>query len=207
MGRKKHGIYAGPRHVLTRLAEVVEVCDDLADQLDNLSVAVDDIKQTLGDLAQTKPDLNALLPRLRPKGRNAAAPPAGPPRHPSAVTLAWKAATAAVLIDGKAVYLPPSLGLLMEALLAEEPGPSGAPIREGWHARHDLRLRLSDRTGNTVSRHALDNLIFRLRKELQLQARLGDILQTDRHRGVRIALEKYSLPAGADPATQLPAPG
>jgi len=202
MSRTKRPFASGPQHVLPRLAEMVEVCDDVAIQLDNLGVAIDDIKQTLGDLARSRPDLNALL---APVGLNSSKKSRSTPasaRYASAVTLSWAGPRAEVVIDGKTVTLPRMVGLLMEALLSEAPDPFGAPIRDGWHSRQALELSLTSRAGTKVSKHALENLICRLKEKLRQQAALGEIVQVNGQRDVRIGLEKHLVqPRLANPAS------
>jgi hypothetical protein len=205
MTLKRKTLFRNPRQVLPRLAEIVEACDDLVAQIDILGEAVDDIKQTLGDLIHAKPDLNALLPpvdvkaRKRPMGTDSEA------KHISSVALAWEGGRARVMIDGKTVVLPRMPGLLLEILLSDETVVDGSPPRAGWHSRTDLELRLSSRAGRLVSRHALENLIHRLKGELRGQANLAEIVQTNNYGEVRVARETYTrqrpldLPANPPP--------
>ena len=191
MRRIIKSLCAGPQKVLERLAEVMEVCDDLVEQIDTVGLVVDDIKQTLGDLAQTKPELNALLQPVKGKSwrKNGAAGLAE--KYASSVELKWRPDSAVVVIDGQSLILSPKPGILLEILLAEDSSPSANP-RNGWRTRPELVRQLGKQTGSFVSKHALENLISRLKKELRLQARLGGLVEKDRRLGVRIALKKYA---------------
>ena len=204
MIQNRKTFFSDPRKVLSRLAEVVEVCDELAEQLDTLGVAVDDIKQTLGELVQAKPDLNALLPAVGIKTRKSPLTTAAEPRHATTVTLAWEGQRARVTIDGNSVILPRMPGLLMEILLSDEAGAYGTPTRDGWHSRADLELRLSSRVGRLVSRHALENLISRLKGELRRQGKLAEIVQTNNYREVRIARQKHTCQRPIEPTANPP---
>lgn len=120
------------------------------------------------------------------------------PQFALVVTLSWEGKRALVVIDGKSVSLPHMPGLLMESLLSEEPVANGASIRDGWHARKDLANRVSGRARRPVSKHALENLISRLKRELRLQAAV-DILKTDGQL-VRISQVKHLSPPTPPPA-------
>jgi hypothetical protein len=191
MIRNKKTFFSDPQHILPRLVEVVEACDELADQIYIVGEAVDDIKQTLGDLAQIKPDLNALLPPIGTKKRGKSPPPAVTARYATAVTLTWEGNRSRAVIDGHSIELPAMLGMLLELLLSEEPDPCGVPVRDGWHSRSSLEVLLSNRVGRAVSRHALENLISRLKGELRKQANLAELIQTDDRGEVRIAQRKH----------------
>jgi hypothetical protein len=204
MIHKKKTLFAGPRRVLPRLVEVVEACDDLADQIYIVGEAVDDIKQTLGDLVQAKPDLNALLPAVGIKTRKSPLTTAAEPRHATTVTLAWEGQRARVTIDGNSVILPRMPGLLMEILLSDEAGAYGTSTRDGWHSRADLELRLSSRVGRLVSRHALENLISRLKGELRRQGKLAEIVQSNNYGEVRIARQKHTCQRPIEPPVNPP---
>lgn len=196
-------IQTPPRKVLTVLRRVLEACDDLAfdfaKKLDKMSLDIDDVRQTLGELAQQNPGINAELQPGEGKRRPKKEQPHQAPTYFASVKLSWALRGAKAAIDGRSVHLSPKLGMLLEILLAEDGSPSGNS-RNGWKARKELALRLGKQTGHRISKHALENLISRLKKELQDQAGLGTLVQCERRLGVRVALQKYAFePAHTPP--------
>ena len=189
MSRVIKSLYTGPRKVLDRLAEVLEACDDLVEQIDTVGLVVDDIKQTLGDLVQQKPELNALLQPVKGKGRRKKEDTSLPVKYASSVEIKWGPDSAVVTIDGQSLILSLKLGMLLEILLAEDNYPSANP-RDGWKAREELALRLGKQTGGLATKHSLENLLYRLKKEFRLQAGLEGLVQCDPRLGIRIALQK-----------------
>jgi hypothetical protein len=117
---------------------------------------VDDVKQTLGELAEQKPELNALLQPVKGKSRTKKAETRPPVRYAASVELTWGLESAEVLIDGQKLLLSPTLGRLLEILLADDSSAS-ASSRDGWKTREELALRLGKRTGSLVTKHALEN--------------------------------------------------
>jgi hypothetical protein len=182
-------LHTAPQKVLDRLSDVLECFDDLVEQIDTVSVAVDDIKLTLGDLAREKPELNALLPPLKGKNPEKMKDPISPPSWVSSVELKWFMDTATAAIDGQTLLLSRTLGLFLQILLAEDASAAGE-AREGWKTREELAERLAMQTNSPVSRHVIENLVCRLKKELR-RCGLDGLVQCDRRSGVRIALCKH----------------
>jgi hypothetical protein len=182
-----NSLCTGPQQVLVRLAVVLEVFDDLVKQIDTVSVAVDDIKQSLGELVQKRPELNPLLPPVGSKSQWQDGESGLAVEDANSVVVKWGQRRAEVVIDGQPVYLRRKLGKLMELLLAED---SPAPARDGWKTREELAQRLG------VTKHALENIISDLIRELKRQARRGGLVEKNPDLGVwgsvRIALKKYS---------------
>jgi len=191
MARVTKSFQSGPQKVLERLADVIEVCDDLVEQIDTLSLAVDDIKQRLSDLAEEKPDLNAILQPVKRPPKRRPDPPVPSVAYPLTVALKWGPNSVEARIDAQSVRLSPKLGLLLESLLADDMGGT-SDARSGWKTRAELVVRLGKLTGKAVTKHALENLISRLKKELRNQARLDLLVQSDQRLGVRFALRKYA---------------
>lgn len=169
----------------------MEVCDDLVEQIDTVSLAVDDIKQTLGELAREKPELKELLLPVPTRRRREIGAATTTVAYAHSVDLKWGLNSVEVRIDGQTVVLTPKPGLLLHALLEEDTSPQPLPAA-GWKTRDELGLRLAKLAGKTVTKHALENLISRLKKELQQQAGLGFLVQSDRRLGVLLALDKYA---------------
>jgi hypothetical protein len=198
VARAIKSIRSGPQSVLERLGEVLEVFDDLVEQIDTVGLAVDDIKQTLGDLAREKPDLNALLLPVkgkRPRGTDATSQA---PAYARSVHVKWGLNSAVAHIDGQSIALTPRLGSLLGLLVAQD-GDLPANAGHGWKTREELALRLGRHNGKPVTRHALENLISRLKKELRQQAGLEAFVQCDRRLGVRFALQRYAAAPVDDP--------
>ncbi len=190
MARAIKAIQPGQK-VIERLEGLVEVCDDLVEQIDTVSLAVDDIKQTLGELAREKPELKELLLPVPTKRRRELGAVTTAVTYAHSVDLKWGLNSVEVRIDGQTVVLTPKPGLLLQVLLEEDAAP--LPLAAaGWRTREELALLLAKLAGKPVTKHALENLISRLKKELHQQAGLGFLVQSDRRFGVRLALDKYA---------------
>ena len=175
--------------ILACLAQVVESLDKIADEVDQVGMVVDDVKQNLasGALmnAQREPVLRPQQ-RCRPDSRQITS---ALPLFPKSISLSWQVNHAVVAIDERHVVVPFKLGLLVEVLLTSSGAPTGP--HDGWKSRSDILILMAKKTGLPVMRHALENLLSRLRKELRRQGGLEAILQCDRRLGVRLALRNY----------------
>ncbi len=93
---------------------------------------------------------------------------------------------------GKAFLLTRSLTELLRIIASD--GGEGKELVVGWKSKRDIVLQMEKVFGRSFGRHTLDNLIYRLRRDLIDK---GDVhpglLQTDRRRGVRFALRRGEL--------------
>ena len=181
-----------PANVLKRLEQVLEVCEQLGDWVDEISVVVDDVKQTLAELAPAKPELNPILPPITAKWRRTK-PGASPVvRCASSVKLKLGQSLAELTIDGQTILLSQKLGMLVDLLLADADDSSDHACL-GWKTRRELALCLGQRTRQQVSKHALENLICRLKKKLHYHGGLDALIQCDGPLLLRFASQKYFL--------------
>jgi hypothetical protein len=204
MKRAIQSLPPGPRKALERLADVLEFLDVITDALDTMGVALDDVLRTLAELVKERPALNASLPPVAGRARRRHPPAPADGQAASSVNLKWGPDSAEVIIDGRRLQLPPRLGLLLETLLAGSNGAPGHP-RNGWLTREEIGRRLSQQTGCPVTRHALENLLSRLKKELREQAQLEALLRYDPRLGIRFAVQEQpaeGVLAPAQPAEQ-----
>lgn len=94
-----------------------------------------------------------------------------------------------VRIDGgKALRLPPTLVGLLETLAFD-------PVHDveqlvGWKSREEVRAGLQKRIGRKFSRHAIDELLRRLRAALAAGGVNPFLVQTHRQFGLRFALRR-----------------
>lgn len=96
-------------------------------------------------------------------------------------------------IDGGAEFeLSPALAGLL-AILAEDVGSSDDAL-VGWKSVIEVTERLRRRLGRSCSRHAINQLVLRLRAVLAERGALNPFLvQTDRRFGLRFALHRRRL--------------
>lgn len=78
---------------------------------------------------------------------------------------------------GPEFYLPDALGQLL-AVLATDTGHSTDDL-VGWKTQEEVQAQLWIRTKRTFSRHAVQNLVCRLRKALQASGHNKYLVQTD----------------------------
>jgi hypothetical protein len=179
-----------PPRPLDALAKLPDVCEILTAWLDYVNEVADSTVQTLNAVVREKPELLPLLQQIKGKGRRLTVKAQQLVTYARLADLKWGPVYAYLFIDGQTVRLPPKLGLLADLLLAEG-SPLSAQARVGWKSRKSLRLELAKRTGRKVSKHALENLICRLKEALRTQAGLDWLLQKGGPLGVRFALQKY----------------
>lgn len=191
-----------PRKVLAVLRRLLVSCDDLAhsftQKVDQMSLEIDDVTQTLKELAQQNPAIDAELQPGAGKRRTNKDQPGSAATYAVSVSISWGSRGADVTIDGRVVHLSATLGTLLMVLLSEDGNGSG----HGWKSRSAVALGLGKQAGHSVSKHALENLISRLKKELQAQAGLGALVQCERRLGVRVALNKYALESPRPPTPE-----
>ena len=98
-----------------------------------------------------------------------------------------------VRIDGgKQFTLPPTLADLMTALSIDN-GP-GDDAFVGWKSFKDVADYLTKQSGKPVSKRAITQNLYRLRKELFDRGGVNPYLvQTNRRRGIRFALRRKSV--------------
>ena len=95
-----------------------------------------------------------------------------------------------VLIDGQhRLKLPPQLAALLRVLA--RPDGTSPDALVAWKSRAQVRDALRAASGRIVSDHALTELVWRLRKELWLQANLHrDFVMVHPALGLRFALQQ-----------------
>jgi hypothetical protein len=97
--------------------------------------------------------------------------------------------SAIVSIDGRKLVVPPALGDLVSELIADEGGSSPDDLIP-FKPLPDLALKLQKLKGRPVSTHALNQLIYRLRRLLGQHGFPRFLVQTRRGAGVRLALRR-----------------
>jgi len=172
------------RNLLDRLSRAEELADSLT-----LEVA----------------ELEAALLRVSGGGLMEASPQRAPQRSPEAARLLRGAAntgvervelapltdgSVAVRIDrGKKFTLPPALGELL-AVLAMDSGITSDGLI-GWKTPEEVAVFLSGETGSVMSRHAVSQNVYRLRKALFERGGVNPyLIQTSRRHGLRLALRQ-----------------
>jgi len=102
-----------------------------------------------------------------------------------------------VRIDGgKSFTLPPILADLLGALASDSGFSEDAFV--GWKSVDEIVKHLSIQTGKPVSKRALTQNIYRLRRELFSRGGVNPFLiQTNRRRGLRFALRRKQLATSA----------
>jgi len=98
--------------------------------------------------------------------------------------------SARVSVDGgKAFSLPPALGDLL-AVLAVDSGLTADQLI-GWKTLDEVTILLSRKTGRTLSRHAVSQTVYRLRKAVFERGGVNPyLIQTSRRHGLRFALQQ-----------------
>jgi hypothetical protein len=96
--------------------------------------------------------------------------------------------SAAVRVDSHEPFpLSPMLADLLEALCHE--GGRITDEKAGWKTREEVLLHLSKRAGREITKHALTNAIYRLRRELESGGGVNPfLLQTTRTGWLRFAV-------------------
>ena len=99
-----------------------------------------------------------------------------------------------IRIDGgKQFTLPPTLADLMTALSMDNGLSDDALV--GWKTVNEIAEYLAKQTGRPVSKRAITQNVYRLRKELFDRGGVNPYLvQTNRRRGVRFALRRKTSP-------------
>ncbi|MCL4178285.1 MAG: hypothetical protein KJ072_11170 [Verrucomicrobia bacterium] len=103
---------------------------------------------------------------------------------------------AVFIINELEVKLPPKPAALLEILAADDrPSPD---LLVGFKPRSEVEERLAKKFGLDPSNDALNNLIYRLRRELEKQAGLNRYyIQIQKHLGLRFALRRNGGSAGS----------
>jgi len=178
-----------PGSVVKLLAQISKKCETLTIGLDKVSVWIDDVQQTLAEVPLASQPGGTLLPATctpcRSKGKRPAIP-----QWASSAELVWDGSHAMLIVDGQNVRLTRMPGLLAEELLrgrGTDPGLAG----DGWQTCKELALRLGQRAGRRMKKHALQNLISRLRETLRGRADLRGFVQHHPVLGYRFALRRY----------------
>jgi hypothetical protein len=97
--------------------------------------------------------------------------------------------SAMVSIDGRKLAVPPALGDLVSALVVDDGGSSPDDIIP-FKPLPDLAVKLQKLKGQPVSAHALNQLIYRLRRHLEQHGFPPFLVQTNRRAGARLALRR-----------------
>ena len=97
--------------------------------------------------------------------------------------------SAIVSIDGKKLAVPPALGDLVSELIVDNGGPSPDDLIP-FKPLPDLALKLQKLKGRPFSKHAVNQLIYRLRRLLHQHGFPQALVQTNRRAGVRLALRR-----------------
>lgn len=95
-----------------------------------------------------------------------------------------------VRIDaGKVFALPPVLADLLAILAADGGGSEDEFVP--WRDPHQVGRLLAGKTGHPVTRHGLNQAIYRLRRELLRRGSVNPyLIQSNRRRGLRFALRR-----------------
>jgi hypothetical protein len=103
-----------------------------------------------------------------------------------------------VLIDGgKQFSLPPALADLISALSVDTGVSDDALV--GWKSVKEIAAWLSKQSGRPVSKRAITQNVYRLRKELFERGGVNPYLvQTNRRRGLRFALRRKTGQSSAE---------
>lgn len=182
-----HELVRRQRRLLERLSRAEELADALAFDLEEVERA----------LAGAQPE-----PLAASRSRAA-----GPPNDRlslrrtaeagvGSLEVGWASDGAAdVSLDGgKAFRLPSGLGELLE-VLALDSGRSDDGL-VGWKTLDELAILLGKRRGQPVRRHAVTQLVYRLRHELFARGAVNPYLvQSSRARGARFALRRAAARA------------
>jgi hypothetical protein len=92
-----------------------------------------------------------------------------------------------VSVNGrKSFRLAPNLRILLAVLIA--PGPCADDGLIGWQANAKVATALNKHTGGTLSPSAVPRLVYRLRNAFRDAGENWYLIQTNRRRGVRVAL-------------------
>jgi len=89
---------------------------------------------------------------------------------------------------GKTFPLPPTVAAFLETLARDKPSDDGRLI--GWKSRKEVIAGLQKRMGRKISRHAMDELLRRLRAALVAGGLNPFLVQTHRQFGLRFALRR-----------------
>lgn len=102
--------------------------------------------------------------------------------------------TADVRVDGgKQFNLPPNLADLMTALSIDNGAGDDGFV--GWKTSKEIAEYLAKQSGKSVSKRAITQIVYRLRKELFDRGGVNPYLvQTNRRRGFRFALRRKTVP-------------
>lgn len=109
-----------------------------------------------------------------------------------------------VRIDGgKQFTLPPALADLISALSFDNGVTEDALV--GWKSVKEIAAWLSKQSGKPVSKRAITQNVYRLRKELFDRGGVNPYLvQTNRRRGLRFALRRKTGPSSAEKSGAAP---
>lgn len=162
-------------------------------QLENIELGLGDLADELAELCRRHPELGELNGNSR---RHSAVR-----RHSETMALAlaergalevqleWlNDGRARVWIDGHELELSRKLGLLLECLKRDD---SDSDDFVAWKPRAEVLAWFQKAEPEGMEDHQLDNLVWRLREELRLQAGLHhEFVQVNRERGLRFALKR-----------------
>jgi hypothetical protein len=93
--------------------------------------------------------------------------------------------------NGEAFHLAPLLAALL-AILASKTGDDGGPL-VGWKTRKEVLIRLAKEFGRKRQPRALNQLVYRLRNELEARGVNRYLLQTKARAGLRFALQLAAI--------------
>ena len=167
-----------------RLEAATRLCDHIARRVEELA---DRLVSGGGSGTGPYPAVSARASRAARDALEAAAR-----KGVTSLEIEWLAGRATVRVDDYAPFtLPENLAVLLK-VLAE---PTSASDDEGlvaWKKRDDVARALGQKLGRRVSRHALNQLLYRLRKELVGAGVNPELAQSSRRRGLRFALRSAS---------------
>lgn len=174
-------LVARHRRLVERLSRAEELADALALDLEEIERAL------AGTGSQAVAAVGCPSPGLGDRGALARTAEAGV----AALSVEWSSDGAAeVRLDGgKAFRLPAGLAELLEVLALDS--GRGADGLVGWKSLDEVAILVGKRRGRPVRRHAVTQLVYRLRRELFARGAVNPYLvQSSRRRGVRFALRR-----------------
>jgi hypothetical protein len=91
--------------------------------------------------------------------------------------------------DAKAFKLSQTLGRLLEILAHDDTHADGALV--GWKSYDEVAVDLGKKVGRHFEKHAINQLVFRLRRALVIRAKLNPLfVQSHRRFGLRFAVRR-----------------
>jgi hypothetical protein len=180
-------LVARHRRLVERLSRAEELADALALDLEEIERAL------AGAGSAGRAPAGAVSPGLGDRGALRRTAEAGV----SSLAVAWCADGAAeVRLDGgKAFRLPAGLAELLEILALDSGRRADGLV--GWKTLDEVAILVGKRRGQPVRRHAVTQLVYRLRRELFARGAVNPYLvQSSRRHGVRFALRRSCGAAG-----------